>query len=120
MLDFVREFEEIGIFRQGLLESFEFGTPKISLHFGFPKRFDIQFIRVEDYRVTLPLLFNNSVREWSATRNSELLSGLAEKRRRLAVSPCPDESQLCHFHMTFGEGYLDVIAPEFVFMMVSR
>ena len=120
MSDFAREFEDVGIFRQGHLWGFEIDAPKICLHFGFPKRFDIQFNRVEDYRADLPLLFNNSVREWSATRDSELLSGLAEKRRRLTLSPCPDESQLCHFHMTFGVGTLDVIAPEFVFMMVSR
>ena len=120
MPDFVREFEDMGIFRQGLLRGFEIGVPKISLYFGFPKRFDIQFNRIEDYRADMPLLFNNSVREWSATRDSDLLRGLSEKRRRLTLSPCPDESQLCHFHMTFRVGYLDVIAPEFVFMMVSR
>lgn len=120
MSDPVQEFQETLILRQGLIRSFVFHPPRTSVHFDFPKLFDIQFIRVVDYRANLPLSFSYSIREWSASRGTEFLRGVPERRRRFDRSPMDDLSQLCHFHMTFEDGYVDVLAEDFVFMMVSR
>ena len=108
------------ILRQGLLRSYAFKLPKISLHFEFPKLFDIQFNKVEDYRAKLPLHPNIVVREWSASHESDFLSGLPERRRRRGQGPRNDLHRLCHFRMTFHDGYLDVLAEDFVFIMVSK
>ena len=102
------------------MEGFVFQPPKISLHFGFPKLFEIHFNRVEDYRAKLSLDHSRLIRDWSASRDSEFLRELPERRRRRGHSPGVDPTQLCHFHLTFDDGYLDVLAEEFVFMMVSR
>lgn len=120
MPDIVREFEDTLILRQGLIESLSFDLPKVSLSFIFPKRFDIQFNKAVDYRVKLPLTASFPVTAWSATRDSEFLDGLPEKWRRHGLSPLDSGIDLCHFHMDFHDGYLDVLAEDFVFVMVSR
>ena len=119
MPDPVQEFQETLILGQGLIESFELGPARTCLGFHFPKRFDIQFIGVMDYRAKLPLGFQIPVRKWSASRDSEYLRGMPERHRHRGLSPRDDGRQLCHFHMSFHDGYLDVLAEDFVFIMVS-
>ena len=120
MTDPVHEFQETLILRQGLIESFVFEVPKIYIHFFFPKRFEVHFNKVADYRAKLPLSSHTSIQKWSASRQSEFLSALPERRLRLRLPPLDDLDQLCHFHISLHDGYLDVLADDFVFMMVSR
>jgi len=122
MPDPAQEFQETQILGQGLIESFELGPARTCLRFDFPKRFDIQFIGVMDYRAKLPLGFKIPVRKWSASRDSEYLRGMPERyrHRHRSLSPRGDLRQLCHFHMSFHDGYLDVLAEDYVFTMVSR
>lgn len=120
MSDPVQEFRETLILRQGLVDDFAFGLPRISLHFGFPKLFDIQFLRVKDYRAVLPLSLGFGITDWSASGESEFLRGLPERRRRQQCPPIDDPHLLSHFHMEFTDGHLDVLAEDFVFMMISR
>ena len=118
--DPVREFQDTLILRQGLIDNIAFEIPKISLQFNFPKHFEVQFNMVADYRVDMPLTPRMSIREWSASRDSEFLNALPERRRRHHIPPIDEPGQLCQFHITFQDGYLDVLAEQFVFMMVSR
>lgn len=118
--DPVREFQDTLILRQGLIDRVNFELPMISLHFIFPKHFEIHFNMVADYRVDMPLTLRMPIREWSASRDSELLKALPDKRRRHHLSPKDEPGRLCQFHMTFQDGYLDILAEEFVFTMVSR
>ena len=120
MTEPVHEFQEMLILKQGLIESFTFDLPKISVHFNFPKRFEVHFNKAVDYRAKLPLSFRTTIKKWSASRDSEFLSALPERRLRHRLPPLDDLDQLCHFHITLHNGYLDVLADDFVFMMVSR
>jgi len=122
MADPVQEFQDSLILQQGRMDGFVVGPPKITLHFIFPKWFEIHFNRVVDYRyrVKLPLFGGTTIRDWSACRDSEFLRSIPERRLRHHLAPLDDLSGLCHFHMTLPDGYLDVAAEEYVFMMVSR
>jgi hypothetical protein len=120
MWDPVQEFQDMPILKQGLMDTVIFDVPKVALQFSFPKHFEIQFNRVEDYRAEMSLSGQESIGEWWASRDSEYLESLPERRRRLGLSLRDGLTQLCHFHMTFDEGYLDVLADDFTFMMVSR
>ena len=120
MADPVHEFQETLIFKQGLIGRFVFDLPKVSIHFNFPKRFEVHFNKVADYRAKLLLSRQTSIQKWSASRDSEFLSALPERRTRLRLPPLDDVDQLCHFHMSLCDGYLDVLADDYVFMMVSR
>jgi hypothetical protein len=119
MYDPVQEFQETLILQQGALESFAFEVPRIVLRFNIPRLFDIQFNKVEDYRAEMPLYHLSTILKWSATRDSEYLKGVPERRRSLGLPP-RDLSGLCHFHMTLNGGFLDVLAEDYVFMMVSE
>ena len=120
MSDAVQEFEYTLIFRQGLMDGFVIQPPKIALHFNFPKLFEIHFTGVQDYRAELPLDYRTSIENWSATRDSEFLHAFPERRRRQGYSLPESRIQLCNFHITFTDGSLDVLADDFVFIMVSR
>lgn len=120
MVDPVQEFQDSLILRQGSMDGFVVDPPKIALHFNFPKRFEVHFNRVMDYRAKLPIGGGTTIRDWSACRDSEFLRGIPERRLRHRLPPLDDLSGLCHFHMTLPDGYLDVAAEEYVFMMVSR
>lgn len=120
MSDPIQEFQDTLILRQGLMVGLVCELPKISLQFNFPKRFEIQFNKVEDYRVKLPLSFSISIQKWSACRESEFLSALHQRRRGNLLLPADNIDRLCHFHLAFQDGYLDVLAEDYMFMMVSR
>ena len=120
MSDIAEDFEHTTILKQGVLEAFIIDLPKVSLHFSFPRRFEVHFNRVEDYRANFPLARGYRICEWWARRDSELLRSLPERRLRNREAPRDDIAALHHFHVAFQEGYLDVLAEDFVFMMVSR
>jgi len=54
--------------------------------------------------------------------DSEYLRDMPERRRRRdsEYSLSDEARQLCHFHFSFHAGYLDVLAEDFVFLIVSR
>ncbi len=117
--DPIQEFKDTLILQQGILGGFVLDPPKIALRFQFPKRFEIHFIRVEHYRADMPLHLGPAVKRWSAYKDSEFLTEFLEQDRPVERSK-PDFSSLCHFHVEFHRGHLDVLADDAVFMMVAR
>lgn len=120
--DPAQEFRDTLILGQGLIEGIDLEMTRICLRFNFPRHFEILFMEVADYRAKLPLDIWFPVREWRAFRDSEYLKDMPERlqHRHRNLSPRGDPDRLCHFHMSFPDGYLDVLAEDFAFTIVSK
>ena len=117
MADLVEEFESLSILYLASVERISIDPLKrIAMTFVTGKQFDLQFNKVLDFKIDIPLLRGCHVTDRSAFRESEFLTSLLDRGQ--SFSQKVDLNKLRHFRLTFDSGRLDVLAEDFSFMMV--